>query len=305
MILFTFFLFLFCSLSSMQKNEYHIWVHGSRHAKYLPGDQIHSLSSYFRKCELSKESDYKYKGYFNNYLIADPKPSKINCFYWGIESSRDGRLSANARKEAGKALFQILKNIFENNKNTIFNIYGFSHGGNVVAECIEEIYREKSNVLLNQVYFLDTPKTEWTEKAIHKKNSQDKYIAEKVYNIFPKKRDGLPWHLFDWTASFPCCANSFLFGRTELFDKSIEAVEAINHTFFHTESNFLERLNGKVSRGNILSNAESKPKKTCSKNPFRWMLYYKKYIYLACFIAAMQQYLKKRNKKYEFLIVMR
>lgn len=56
MILFTFFLFLFCSLSSMEKNEYHVWVHGSRHAKYLPEDQIHSLSSYFRKCELTENN---------------------------------------------------------------------------------------------------------------------------------------------------------------------------------------------------------------------------------------------------------
>lgn len=306
MILFTFFLFLFCSLSSMEKNEYHIWVNGSRHAKYLPEDQIHSLSSYFRKCELT-EKNGSYKGYFGSYSMMNPGPSKINYFYWGLESlSRDGRLSANARKEAGKALFQILNNITSRNKNAKFALYGFSHGGNVIAECIEEIYRQKSNVLLDQVYFLDTPKTEWTEKAIHRKKSETKYIAEEVYNIFPKKRAGLPWHLFDWTASFPCCGYSFLFGREDLFDLQIDHLEATEHSFFGEENNFLKvsELDTKINR-DILSNEESKARKTCSKNPFRWMLYYRKYIYLACFIAAMQQYLKKRNKKYEFLIVMR
>lgn len=90
-----------------------------------------------------------------------------------------------------------------------------------------------------------------------------------------------------------------------MFDQSIEADEATNHTFFGEQFNFLEQLNEKVNRSNILSNEEGKARKTCSKNPFRWMLYYRKYIYLACFIAAMQQYLKKRKKKHEFLIVMR
>ena len=214
-------------------------------------------------------------------------------------------MSVNAGKEPGKALFEILKNIISTNKNEKFALYGFSHRGNVIAECIEEIHRQKSDLLLNQVYFLDTPKTEWTEKAIHKKNSQGKYIAEKVYNIFPKKRAGLPWHLFDWTASFPCCANSFLFGRSELFDQFIQEDNSIDHTFFHKESNFLKLSDREVNRVNSLSNPQSEQKKTCSKNPFRWMLYYKKYIYLVCFIAAMQQYLKKRKKKHEFLIVMR
>lgn len=305
MVLFTFFLFLFCSLSSMEKNEYHIWVHGSRHAKYLPGDQIHSLSSYFRKCELT-ENNGSYKGYFGSYSIAEPKSSKINYFYWGIESlSRDGRLSANARKQAGQALFKILKNIFEKDNTATFHVYGFSHGGNVIAECIEEIKRQKENLNLNKVYFLDTPKTEWTEKAIYEKNRQGQYIAKEVYNVFPKKRAGFPWRLFDFTASFPCCANSFLFRRDNLFDIQINTEMPANHDFFNQESNFLIKKDGEVCETGILAETERKEKKTCSKNPFRWMLYYRKCIYLACFIAAVQKYVKQRKNKYEFRIVMR
>jgi hypothetical protein len=307
MVLLTFFLFLFCSLSSMEKNEYHIWVHGSRHAQYVFTDQMHSLGSYFRKCELQKSNNYnKYKGYFGNYLIVDPKPSKINYFYWGVDSSsKDGRLSANARKEAGKALFEILNSISEQDESSTFHVYAFSHGGNVIAECIEEIKHQKKNLKLNKVYFLDTPKTERTEKAIHRKNSNEEYIATMVYNVFPKKRAGFPWRLFDFTASFPCCANSFLFRRDNLFDIQINTEMPANHDFFNQESNFLIKKDGEVCETGILAETERKEKKTCSKNPFRWMLYYRKCIYLACFIAAVQKYVKQRKNKYEFRIVMR
>lgn len=307
MLLFTFFLFLFCSLSSMDNQEYNIWVHGSRHPKYLLLDQMYSLGSYFRRCGLDKNGDYQYKGYFSNYRIENPMSSKINYFSWWVSASDSGgRLSANARKEAGKALFEMLSNIFKKNNNAQFNIYGCSHGGNVIAELIEEIRLKNSDLLLNEVYFLDTPKTEWTEKAIHRKNSTGKYIAKNVYNVFPKKRAGFPWHLFDWTASFPYCAQSFLFGRKDLFDVSIVSEHQVNHAFFSVVHYFLEKSGNKVNQAEDLKKGigEKIPKK-CSKNPFRWMLYYRKYIYLALFIAAVQKYVKERKNKYEFRIVMR
>lgn len=306
MLIFTFFLFLFCSLSSMENAEYNIWVHGSRHAKYLPIDQLHSLGSCFRKCEI-EQNDNKYQGYFGNYSMIDPKRLKINYFYWKEKKNIEyGRLSANARKEAGKALFRILENIFKENNNAKFNIYGCSHGGNVVAELIEEICLEKSNLSLNEVYFLDTPKTEWTEKAIHRKNSNKQYIAKNVYNVFPKKRVGFPWHLFDWTASFPCCAQSFLFGRDHLFDISIDFEDQVDHAFFSNALNFLDVKNNKIKKSEEFARStEGKIQKKCSKNPFRWMLYYRKYIYLALLILVAQKYIKKRKNQHVFRIVMR
>lgn len=303
MLFFTFFLFLFCFLSSMNKEEYHIWVHGSR---YLLLDQMHSLGSYFRKCELNKnEKDYTYKGYFSSYFITDPKSVKINYFEWRNNTEDSGgRLSANARKEAGRALFQLLNNIFEKNNDVQFNIYGLYHGGNVIAECIEEIHQKNSNVLLNEVYFLDTPKTEWTEIAIHRKNLNDKYIATKVYNVFPEKRAGFAWHLFDWTASFPYCAQSFLFKRKDLFDVPFTyRYESYNNLHCN---DFLEQSNNRVKhKEDFAKEINEKTSNTCSKNPLRWMLYYRKYIYLALFIVAVQKYVKKRKDKYEFSIVMR
>ncbi len=157
---------------------------------------------------------------------------------------------------------------------------------------------------LDEVFFLDTPITNATEHAIHKKTSSKGYIAKKIYNCYPKKRNGMAWHLFDFTASFPCCAGSFLFSRTPhekdehndvIYDVELDL---LCHGDFANENNILTLDENKVTLKSDLTN---KKEKKISKNPLRWMLYYRKYGFSLLFVYFLIKYMKKRNVKDELI----
>lgn len=154
---------------------------------------------------------------------------------------------------------------------------------------------------LEEVFFLDTPITNVTEEAIHKKTPTNVYIAQTIYNCYPKKRSGIPWHLFDFTASFPCCAGLFLFSRCSAEPESDDLVYHLElnlscHRDFGNENNVLEVEKNRV---NLKFNLDELLEGKTSRNPFRWMLYYKRYGFILLFLCFIIRYMKKRNAKDE------
>lgn len=116
---FFFFFIFFCEL--VFANDYHIWVHGSRDARYILSDQWHEVRHVLKKNHLNELTiGLKYEDDFGLYQMFNPSPYKINFFYWGIKqgesgSSRDGRLSGSARKSAGQSLYKMLSFIVSKN----------------------------------------------------------------------------------------------------------------------------------------------------------------------------------------------
>ncbi|TXG76049.1 hypothetical protein E6Q11_05565 [Candidatus Dojkabacteria bacterium] len=267
--------------------------------------EFHSYSGKYWKYFLIQEK-FSHRSYINLY-----------DFHWGYVFEKwgsfiNGPLSSFARKEAGKALYLLIFDYCEKNDVTMEElelcIFAFSHGGNVAAEFLNEVKRQKNNELkVKQLFFFETPKTEQTERAIHQKSTDGKsYIAEHILDInikYPKDMT----QMIDFTASFPCCARQFLFSRKNLFEffltdpRGYTHNDIMDYVFLKSIKYFFDKrlqkgsLNidnnkefdffafektgqGRATKELRFSYAE---KIISSRNIFRWLLYYRKFFYIS------------------------
>jgi hypothetical protein len=79
-----------------------------------------------------------------------------------------GNLSSYDRTLASERLADDLATFIEKNPTVKINIYGHSHGGNVILEALALLSEQKKNILINNICLLGTPIGKKTHKYVRK-----------------------------------------------------------------------------------------------------------------------------------------
>lgn len=132
--------------SKLPKTVVTVWVHGTHPAKRLLESKISPIRSQVSvPAGLSLAKDAPEHYYFHNIAQEcykkDPEEYNIENFYtFGWNSAK---ITSRQRKKVGKELFndieQLLKKYKEKYKIVQLRLIGFSHGGNVILNCMSHL----------------------------------------------------------------------------------------------------------------------------------------------------------------------
>lgn len=157
-----------------------VWVHGTHPAQNLLANRY----SPFRSKIYTKEGLSLAKqlpSHYNFFKIAqeccrqNSKEYDLNFFYtYGWNSAK---LSSKHRKEVGKNLYKEVQKILENKEIDSLRLIGFSHGGNVVLNCLEFLPFNCRKVNI-EVILIATPVQE------SNKNNINNPFIDKAYSLY-------------------------------------------------------------------------------------------------------------------------
>jgi hypothetical protein len=117
------------------------------------------------------------------------------------------KISVKSLRRGGERLYELINQLKSKeqyqDKPLKIIVFGGRDGGNIAAEAVRYAQEKKDNLfIINEMVFLGTSIYKETEEAISLKNSEDKYIIEKIYNIVSDKDHSQVFNFFPLCFSF-------------------------------------------------------------------------------------------------------